>query len=104
MSRLERARSREPGSLGVRGVKLDDDEVCLIREVVGVAEGKVGRVHPAHCPVGELRGRMREDVVPPLEELGGIALGRDGVVAGTMTGGDWRGEGEGRWSDKQRAN
>lgn len=55
-------------------VKLDDDKVSDIWEMVRVAEAKVGRICASHGAIGELRGWMREDLVPPLEEFGWVAL------------------------------
>ncbi len=43
----------------------------------------VGGVCPSHGAVGELRGRVRENRVPPLEKARGIASGRHWVVSST---------------------
>lgn len=56
--------------------------------MVRVAEAKVARVRAAHGAVGELGRWVWEDRVPPLEELGRVALGRDRVVACAVAGGD----------------
>lgn len=71
--------------LRIVSCKLEDHEVGLIWQVVSAAEGEVGRVGLAHGSVGELRRWMREDIVPPVEEAGWIALLGDWVVSRTMT-------------------
>ena len=74
------------GSLrSVVGVELDDDEVGVVWQVVGVAKGEILRVGAPHGAVGELGGRVGEDAVPPVEETGWIAVRCDGVVAGAVT-------------------
>jgi hypothetical protein len=67
------------------GIELDDDEVGIVREMVSTAEGKILRVGFANATVGELRGGVREDGIPPIEETGGIAAWSNWVVASTMT-------------------
>jgi hypothetical protein len=62
--------------LVVVDVKLEDDHVRLVWDVVCVAVAKVVRVHAAHRAVRDLGRRVREHVVPPLQEAGGVAAGR----------------------------
>jgi len=54
------------------------------------AESKVRRVHLPGGSVGELGSRVREDVVPPLKELGRVALDGDGIVSCSVAGRDCR--------------
>lgn len=56
--------------------------------MVRAAEGEVLGARAAHGAVREFRRGVREDGVPPVEEAGGVAGGRDGVVAGAVAGGD----------------
>lgn len=55
--------------------------------MVRVAEGEVVGVCAAEGAVGEFGGGVGEDGVPPVEEAGGVAGGRDGVLAGAVAGG-----------------
>jgi hypothetical protein len=76
------------GGNGVRfviGIELDDDKIGIVREMVSTAEGKILRVGFTNGTVCELRGGVREDGIPPIEETGGIAVWRNWVAAGTMT-------------------
>lgn len=51
---------------------------------MSAAEAEVVGVGTAHSAVGDFCRRMRENGVPPVEELGGIAIGRNGIIARTM--------------------
>ena len=68
----------------VIGIEFDDDEIGVVREMVSTAKGEILRVGFTNGTVGELRGGVREDGIPPIEETGGIAVWRDWVAAGTM--------------------
>jgi hypothetical protein len=57
-------------------IKLKNDHVGFIRNVVGVTKAKVVRIHTAHRAIGYLGRGMREYVVPPLQETRGIAANR----------------------------
>jgi hypothetical protein len=67
-NRMENVRS-------VVSVKFDDNKVGDVWEVVRVAEAKVARVGLAHGTVGQFSRGVGEYGVPPLEELGWIAVG-----------------------------
>jgi hypothetical protein len=53
--------------------------------MVSTAEGKVLGVGFSNGTVGELRGGVREEGIPPMEETGGVAVGRNWVVASAVT-------------------
>lgn len=87
-SRKRGEMKQDASSLGVSGVELEDDQIRLVWEMVLGAERKVRRVHLPGGSVGKLRGRVGEDVVPPLEELGRVALDGDGIVSGSVASRD----------------
>ena len=70
-------------------IELDDHEISVVWEMVGTAEGEIFRVGSPNGTVGELRGGVGEEGVPPLEETRGIAVGRNWVIACTMTRRNW---------------
>ena len=88
ISNLQRRDAGDNAPIVVR-VELDDDEVGDVWDVVGVAEGEVGRAGAAHGAVGELGGGVGEDAVPPGEEARGVAGGREGLIACAMAGRDY---------------
>ena len=57
--------------------------------MVDTAEGKIFRVGFPNGTVGELRGGVGEEGVPPMEETRGIAVSRNWVIACTMTRRNW---------------
>jgi hypothetical protein len=59
------------------GVEFDDYEISIVREMVSIAEGKILGVGSPNGTVGELRGGVREEGIPPVEETRGITLRRD---------------------------
>jgi hypothetical protein len=67
------------------GIELDNDEIGIVREMVSTAEGEILRVGLTNSTVGELRGGVGEDGIPPIEETGGITVWRNWVIASTMT-------------------
>jgi hypothetical protein len=67
------------------GIKLDDHEISIVWEMVSIAVGKIFRVGSPNGTVGELRGGVREDGVPPMEETRGIAVRRNWVIPCTVT-------------------
>jgi hypothetical protein len=67
------------------GIKLDDYEISIVREMVSTAEGKILGVGFPNGTIGELRGGVGEERIPPIEETRGIAVWRDWVVPCTMT-------------------
>jgi hypothetical protein len=71
------------------GIKLDDYEISIVREMVSTAEGKILGVGFPNGTIGELRGGVGEERIPPIEETRGIAVWRDWVVPCTMTRRDW---------------
>jgi hypothetical protein len=71
------------------GIELDDHEISIVREMVSTAEGKIFRVGSPNGTVGELRGGVGEDGVPPMEEARGIAVRRNWVIPCTMTRRNW---------------
>ena len=70
---MARLRTKSMDLRLVISIKLDDYEIGMVREVVCTAETKVSRVSPPHGSIGQLGGRVREDVIPPLEKPRWIA-------------------------------
>lgn len=73
----------------VVGVKLENYEISIVREMVSTAEGKILGVCLPNSTVGELRSGVREEGIPPIEETGGVAVRGDWVVTRAMTRRDW---------------
>lgn len=91
-SREIREEKENESSLGIGSVELEDNEIRLVGKMVLRAEGKVRRVHLPGGSVGELRSRVREDIVPPREELGRVALDGDRIVSCSVACRDWGGK------------
>ena len=70
-------------------IELDDHEISIVWEMVSIAEGKIFGVGCPNGTVGELRGGVGEDGVPPIKETRGIAFRRNRVVPCTMARGNW---------------
>jgi len=70
-------------------IELDDYEISIVWEMVSTAEGKILRVGFSNGTIGELRGGVGEEGIPPIEETRGIAVRRNWVVPCTMTRRDW---------------
>ena len=71
------------------GIEFDYYEISVVREMVSTTESKILRVGSPNGTVGELRGGVGEEGVPPVEETRGIAVRCDWVVPCTMTRRDW---------------
>ena len=71
------------------GIELDNYEVGIVWEMVSTAEGKILRVCFPNGTVGELRGGVGEEGIPPVEETRRIAVWRDWVAPCTMARRDW---------------
>jgi hypothetical protein len=71
------------------GIELDNHEISIVWEVVSIAEGKIFRVGPPNGTIGELRGGVGEEGVPPIEETRGITVRSNWVIPCTMTRRNW---------------
>ena len=47
--------------MNIQTIKLDNDEICMVWEVVHNAEIKVSRVGPPHTPWVNLEARCKRD-------------------------------------------
>lgn len=67
------------------GIEFDYYEISVVWEMVSTTEGKILRVGSPNGTVGELRGGVGKNGVPPIEETRGIAVWCDWVIPCTMT-------------------
>lgn len=69
-----RPRTVSKHSLGISRVKLENDKISFIGQMVAVAVRIVRRIGLGRSTVGELIGGMREDSVPPVKHAVWITL------------------------------
>lgn len=83
---FSRPRTASKYSLGIRRVKLENDKISFIRQVVAVAVRIVRGIRLGRSTVGELIGGMREDSVPPVKHAMWITFFVCRVVSRASTG------------------